>query len=332
MTAGWTLLLQLQFPIIHNVLCFLLFLCLRAGSVRLGIIFPYGRCREDGEQCVHLRVDHVHVVRKRHDVVVCHFLSEDDLLEYGPRCLAVWLHVLLEKLIYHYVVLKSAERRHQLVGRYKDSLVVLLPDKVPCRLLHLCCLFLRVGVHVYLYLIWLHDYSGIGGTPAGGPAAAPMVLPPLRPWMKLNAPTSLSWFCSTHPKMSPAIPLICWNVVGGTTSKSGMASMSFMKKSYSFSALSMSFPHALMQLAFSAILDVGTIMLTSISLLPNIILNDERGAKSSAPHGYLLVAGVTAARLRCAVAADAEEIAASDCRVQASLLVERIGGCQSISV
>ena len=98
----------------------------------------------------------------------------------------------VEELIDQNVVLKSAQCSQKLSCSDQDTFFILLPDKGFGRLFHLLSLLLTLGINVNLNLVWLHGYSGIGGTPAGGAPAVPMVGPPRRPCMKLYAPMSLS--------------------------------------------------------------------------------------------------------------------------------------------
>lgn len=99
---------------------------------------------------------------------------------------------LIEELINKNVVLETTQSRKKFLSCNQNTLFILLSDKGSCCSFHLLSLVLILGIYVDFNLVGLHGYSGIGGTPAGGFPAAPMVGPPRRPWMKLYAPISLS--------------------------------------------------------------------------------------------------------------------------------------------
>ena len=65
-------------------LCLLLIRLFLAGSVRLGF-----RWFENCQQCVYFSIDHIEVICKSNDILVCYLLTKYDLLENGP-----WLFIL----------------------------------------------------------------------------------------------------------------------------------------------------------------------------------------------------------------------------------------------
>ena len=88
---------------------------------------------------------------------------------------------LVEELINKDVVLETTQSGKNLLCSDKDTLFVFLSDKSSCCSFHLLSLLLVLGINVDFNLVGLHGYSGIGGTPAGGAPAEPMVGPPRSP-------------------------------------------------------------------------------------------------------------------------------------------------------